>query len=106
MITSTVCYKLGYVMGQYRTIRGEPEISAKPATVNLNFFQYEKKIRDWFFPCKVIHVEVIERDEHDNKFYNEMRGLIKQFLSERNHSAFVEYCDGSCIEQNDQNRTK
>ena len=109
IITSTVCYSLGYRMGQYRPIKDGSEKSVKPIEVNLNFFQNAKKNDNWFFPCNVIHVEILERDNIDKKFYNEMCEFIKKFIHEGKnstlveYSTFVEYCKGSCIEQNDQN---
>ena len=92
IVTSTLFFNLGYRMGQYRSIKNEPP-EVKPIEVKLNFFQYVKEVDNWFFPCNVIHLEIIERDETDEFFYSEMCGFIKKFIKERKNSGltFIEY---------------
>ena len=65
----------------------------------------------------MIHIEIIERNEIDERFSSELNDVINKFVNEFvnefvndnskniNKSTFVKYCDGASVHKNYHNRT-
>lgn len=91
-----VSTSIGYHIGYRRAIL-QP---GKFVTVDaLNDF---KNIDNWFFPCNVIHIEIIERNESDEKFSRELNDVITKFVKDKSieKSTFVKYCEGTSVYKN------
>ena len=53
-------------------------------SVNVEVFQNVKNIDNWYFPCNVFQIEIIERDEKDEELSKELNDVIKNFLIDKN----------------------
>ena len=82
-------------------------VLTNPVTVDV--FDDFKNIDNWFLPCSVIHIEIIERNEIDERFSSELNDVINKFVNDNskniNKSTFVKYCDGASVHKNYHNRT-
>jgi hypothetical protein len=103
IIFVSIGYRVGYRVG-VSSVSTEP---LKPAGLeatteaNIEIFQNVKKIEDWFFPCNVIHIEIIERDEKDEKLYNELNCTINKFIDRKQHkSTILKNCYGASVNKN------
>lgn len=76
--------------------------ASKPAYVTVDALNDFKNIDNWFFPCNVIHIEIIERDESDETFSRELNDVITRFVKDKSieKSTFVKYCDGTSVYKN------
>tara|TARA_B110000037_G_C16962089_1_gene441421 strand:- start:191 stop:514 length:324 start_codon:yes stop_codon:yes gene_type:complete len=74
----------------------------KPVYVTVDALNDLRNIDNWFFPCNVIHIEIIERNESDEKFSRELNDVITKFVKDRSieKSTFVKYCDGTSVYEN------
>lgn len=92
--STSIGYRVGY--------RNGAVAPSEPVYVTVDTFDYFKNIDNWFFPCNVIHIEIIERDETDEKFSSELNDVINKFVNNKNidKSAFVKYCDGTSVYKN------
>jgi hypothetical protein len=88
-VSTSIGFRVGYRSG----VHSAP---ARPVHVTLDFFYDPKRIDNWTFLCNVIHIEIIERDETDEKFSNELNDVINKFVTVNNKkidkSTFVKYC--------------
>jgi hypothetical protein len=96
--STSIGYRVGYRVG-YRNAAVAP---SKPVYVTVDAFEDFNKFDNWFFPCNVIHIEIIERDETDEKFSSELNNVITKFVNnkEKYKSTFVKYCDGTSFYKN------
>lgn len=102
---------IGYRAGYRRSVGGVGGVvhpaPGKPVHVTLDFFEDSKQIDNWFFLCNVIHIEILERDETDEKFSHELNDVINKFLNDKNRkedkSTFVKYRNGASVHKNYRN---
>lgn len=103
IFVSTIGYRVGYHVG-VSSVSTEPAKVTETTEANVETFQNVKKIEDWFFPCNVIHIEIIERDAKDEKLYNELNDSINKLI-EQHESTILKNCYGTSVHKNHCNRT-
>lgn len=86
----------------YRIGRSAVPPPSKPVYVTIDALNDLRKIDNWFFPCNVIHIEIIERNESDEEFSRELNDVITKFVKDKiiEKSTFVKYCDGTSVYKN------